>query len=262
MVICSPYFRLRKFLMVLSLSGLLSACSTVDNRHDPLESMNRVVFSFNEKLDEVVTEPVARSYQRFVPSPLRMIVGNFFSNLDDVVIVANALLQLKFMNAMASTTRVVINTTFGMLGAIDLASDITQVSDIDISKRNEDFGQTLGSYGIGSGPYLVLPILGPSTVRDAIGIGVDSTFMHPARAIYTGFDLLTVRFPVTTLEFIDKREQLLGLDKTLEEASLDKYEFVRDTYLQRRNSLIQKNGASSSEEELLDFYEEEIIIDE
>ncbi len=259
MVVCSLYFR--KFFVILSLGSALSGCATTDNRHDPLESMNRAIFSFNEKLDEIVVEPVARGYQQFLPSPLRMIVGNFFSNLDDVVIVANSLLQLKFMDAMASTTRVVINTTFGMLGAIDLASDITQVSDIDINKRNEDFGQTLGFYGVGSGPYLVLPILGPSTVRDAVGLGVDSTFIHPARAIYTGFDLLTVRMPVATMEFIDRREQLLDLDKTLEEASLDKYEFVRDAYLQRRDSLIQNNGTSSAEESV-DFDDEEIIIDD
>lgn len=259
MTICFLCFR--KLLIALALGSVLSGCATTNNRHDPLESMNRAIFSFNEKLDEIVVEPVARGYQRFIPSPIRMIVGNFFSNLDDVVIAANSLLQLRFMDAMASTTRVVINTTFGMLGAVDLASDITQVSDIDINKRNEDFGQTLGFYGIGSGPYLVLPILGPSTVRDAVGIGVDSTFIHPLRAIYTGFDLLTVRFPATTLEFIDKREQLLDLDKTLEEASLDKYEFVRDAYLQRRESLIQNNG-STLEEESIDFDDEEINVDD
>lgn len=259
MLISSPCFR--KLLILLLLGGMLSACATVGNRHDPLESMNRAVFSFNEKLDEVVVEPAARGYRRFVPSPIRMIAGNFFSNLDDVVIAANALLQLKFMDAMASSSRVLINTTFGMLGAIDLASDISQVSDIDINKRNEDFGQTLGFYGIGSGPYLVLPVLGPSTVRDAIGIGVDSTIFHPARAFYTSFDLLTVRTPVTTAEFVDRREQLLDVDKTLEEASLDKYEFVRDAYLQRRDSLIENNGVPS-EEEPVNFDEKEIEVDD
>lgn len=255
-----PHFR--KLLILLSLSSVLSACATVDNRRDPLESMNRAVFSFNEKLDEIVVEPVARGYQRFIPSPVRMIVGNFFSNLDDVVIAANSLLQLKFMDAMASTTRILINTTFGMLGVIDLASNISQVSDIDINKRNEDFGQTLGFYGVGSGPYLVLPLLGPSSVRDAVGIGVDSTFIHPARAIYTGFDMLTVRLPVTTAEFIDKREQLLHLDKTLEEASLDKYEFVRDAYLQRRDSLIRNDKSAPPEGEPVNFEEDEIMIDD
>lgn len=259
MFTCTPNFR--KTLLLLSLGSMLSACATVDNRQDPLEPMNRAIFSFNEKLDEVVVEPVAKGYQRFMPSPIRLIVGNFFSNLDDVVIAANSLLQLKFMDAVASSSRVLINTTFGMLGAIDLASDISQVSDIDINKRNEDFGQTLGFYGIGSGPYLVLPLLGPSTVRDAVGIGVDSTFIHPARAIYTGFDLLTVRTPVTTAEFIDQRERLLDVDKTLEEASLDKYEFVRDAYLQRRNSLIRNDGVAV-EEDSVNFDEQEIEVDD
>src|SRR5690606_21594414 len=127
---------------------------------------------------------------------------------DDVVITANSLLQLKFADAAASSTRVLINTTFGMLGAVDLASHISRVSDVDISKRNEDFGQTLGHYGIGSGPYLVLPVLGPSTVRDAIGIGVDSSFFHPARAIYTNLDLWTVRAPAATGQLIDRRAQM------------------------------------------------------
>lgn len=255
---------LQRFLAFMCLGCALSGCASVDNRRDPLESMNRAVFAFNEKLDEVVLEPVARGYRTFVPDPVEMIIGNFFSNLGDVVIVANSLLQLKFLDAMASTSRILINTTFGLLGAVDLASHISQVSDIDISKRNEDFGQTLGYYGIGSGPYLVLPLLGPSTVRDAVGIGVDSTIFHPARAIYTDFDLLTVRFPVTTVELIDRRAQMLDLDKTLEEAALDKYEFVRDAYLQRRESLIQGNGESSSplEEDFINFEDEEILLDD
>lgn len=249
------YLRPQKILVAAALSCVLAGCASVDDRRDPLESMNRAVFSFNEKLDETVLEPVAQGYQTFIPSPIRMIVGNFFSNLDDVVVAANSLLQLKFMDVMASTTRVLINTTFGLLGTVDLASQISQVSDIDISKRNEDFGQTLGFYGVGSGPYLVLPLLGPSSIRDAVGIGVDSTLIHPARAIYTGFDLWTVRFPVGTGEFIDKRAQLLDLDKTLEEAALDKYEFVRDAYLQRRESLIQDSDVS--EEDIFEDLEEE-----
>ncbi len=242
----------RKLLIVV-LSGVLSGCASVDDRRDPLESMNRAVFSFNEKLDEVVLEPVARGYRAIMPDPIEMIIGNFFSNLDDVVIAANSLLQLKFLDAVASSTRVLINTTFGLLGTVDLASHISQVSDIDISKRNEDFGQTLGYYGVGSGPYIVLPLLGPSTIRDTVGLGVDSTFIHPARAIYTNLDLLTVRLPVATVELIDRRAQMLDLDKTLEEAALDKYEFVRDAYLQRRESLIHDGNLPAKEEDFEDF---------
>lgn len=251
-------------LVALLLTGCaLSGCASVNDRRDPLESMNRAIFAFNEKLDEVVLEPVARGYRAVTPDPIEMVVGNFFSNLDDVVITANSLLQLKFSDAAASSTRVLINTTFGMLGAVDLASHISRVSDVDISKRNEDFGQTLGHYGIGSGPYLVLPVLGPSTVRDAIGIGVDSSFFHPARAIYTNLDLWTVRAPAATGQLIDRRAQMLDLDKTLEEAALDKYEFVRDAFLQRRASLV-RDGRPLADEDFEEFndFDEEFLLDD
>lgn len=251
-------------LVALLLTGCaLSGCASVNDRRDPLESMNRAIFAFNEKLDEVVLEPVARGYRAVTPDPIEMIVGNFFSNLDDVVITANSLLQLKFADAAASSTRVLINTTFGMLGAVDLASHISRVSDVDINKRNEDFGQTLGHYGIGSGPYLVLPVLGPSTVRDAIGIGVDSSFIHPARAIYTNLDLWTVRVPASTGQLIDRRAQMLDLDKTLEEAALDKYEFIRDAFLQRRASLV-RDGRPLADEDFEEFndLDEEFLLDD
>lgn len=229
-------------------TGLISGCASTNNRQDPFESMNRAIFSFNEKFDEFVLEPTARAYRAVVPGPIEMIVGNFFSNVGDVAITANSLLQLKFADAAASSSRILINTTFGLLGAIDLASHISQVSDIDISKRNEDFGQTLGYYGVGAGPYIVLPILGPSTVRDAVGIGVDSVIFDPLRSsVYNNFDFLTVRLPVTTVQVVDIRAQNLDLDKTLEEAALDKYEFVRDAYLQRRDSLIG-DGKSPKED--------------
>lgn len=227
-----------RFLVLMVLGYMLIGCASVENRRDPLESMNRAVFAFNEKVDDFVLEPVARGYRAVVPDPLEMIIGNVFSNFGDVVITANSLLQLKFDDAAASATRVVINTTFGLFGIIDLASDISAVSDINISKRNEDFGQTLGRYGIGPGPYLVLPFLGPSTIRDAVGIAVDSSIFHPIWSIYPDFDFLTVRFPASVGWAVDTRAQMLDTDKTLEEAALDKYEFVRDAYLQRRQNLV------------------------
>lgn len=236
--------------LILLLSGsILSGCATVNDLRDPFEPMNRAVFSFNE----IVLEPVAKGYRAVTPKPVEMIVGNFFSNLGDVVITANSILQLKFSDAAASSARVLINTTFGLLGAVDLASHISQVSDINISKRHGDFGQTLGYYGIGSGPYLVLPVLGPSTVRDAVGLGVDNSIFHPVRSIiYTNFDLWTVRAPLTSAEIISRLARMLDLDKTLEEAALDKYEFVRDAYLQRRESLVR--GARLPPEEDFEEY--------
>lgn len=235
---------------LLIIGLFLTGCATVENNHDPLESMNRAVFDFNEVLDDKVVEPVARGYKAIVPEPVVMVIGNFFSNLNDVVVTANALLQLNLPDATASGTRVLINTTFGMLGMIDIASDISNASDINLNKRNEDFGQTLGFYGVSTGPYLVLPFMGPSTVRDVVGIGVDGYFADPVTAVFTMKHIshsvhknldAVVRVPVATLRAIDMRAELLDTEKILEEAALDKYEFVRDAYMQRRNNLVN-NG--------------------
>ena len=173
------YFSRLGVSVLLIIILLLTGCASVGNKQDPFESMNRAIFEFNEVVDDKVMEPVARGYRAVVPDPIEMVVGNFFSNLNDVVVGANSLLQLKFGDALASGTRVLINTTFGMLGMVDIASDISIASDIDISKRDEDFGQTLGHYGVGNGPYLVLPFLGPSTIRVTVGIGVDVFFANP-----------------------------------------------------------------------------------
>jgi phospholipid-binding lipoprotein MlaA len=232
----------------LVLGLFLTACASTNNQSDPLESMNRAVFDFNETLDEKIFEPVARGYKKVVPDPIEMMIGNFFSNIDDAVVTGNSILQLNYESALASSARVLINTTFGIFGLIDIASDITAASDVNLSKRNEDFGQTLGHYGIGSGPYLVLPLLGPSSVRDAVGIGVDGYFANP---ITTGIYLNNInyvdaalRVPVATGRALDMRAQLLDVEKTLEEAALDKYEFLRDAYLQRRKSLVNNSDTS------------------
>lgn len=232
-----------KFIFLLLLSLSLSGCASNANRQDPLESMNRAVFDFNEMVDDNFFEPAARGYRKVVPDPIELVVGNIFSNVNDAVVTANSILQLNFESAAASATRVLINTTFGLFGMIDIASDISEASDINISKRDEDFGQTMGRYGIASGPYLVLPFLGPSSVRDAVGIGVDSFFADPiTTGIYlNNIDVLdaSVRTPVAAARSLDLRAQMLDVDKTLEEAALDKYEFVRDAYLQRRDSLVK-----------------------
>nr|WP_083398377.1 VacJ family lipoprotein [Nitrosomonas communis] len=237
-----------KLLVLMLLGYMLIGCASVENnKRDPLESMNRAVFAFNEKFDDFVLEPVAKGYRAVTPDPLEMVIGNVFSNFGDVVITANALLQLKFDVAAASATRVLINTTFGMFGIIDIASDISAVSDVNLSKRNEDFGQTLGRYGIGPGPYFVIPFLGPSTIRDAVGIAVDSSIFHPIWSIYPDFDFLTVRLPASAGWSVDTRAQMLDTDKTLEEAALDKYEFVRDAYLQRRRNLVYDGNPPEEE---------------
>ncbi|MDP1951676.1 MAG: VacJ family lipoprotein [Nitrosomonas sp.] len=247
------HFLRPRIIIPIIIGFFLTGCASVENRQDPFESMNRAVFEFNEVLDDKVMEPVARGYKAVVPDPIEMVIGNFFSNLNDVVITGNAALQLNFPDALASGTRVLINTTFGMLGMIDIASDFSAVSDIDLSKRNEDFGQTLGRYGVGSGPYLVLPFMGPSSFRDVVGIGVDGYFADPVTSVFLmrhvnhsvhkSLDAV-VRVPVATLRAIDARADLLDTEKILEEAALDKYEFIRDAYIQRRNNLVQNSNVA------------------
>lgn len=214
--------------------------------NDPLESMNRAVFNFNEVFYRNVMDPVARGYKIITPDPIEMILGNMFSNVNEVVVIANSVLQLNYESALASSARLFVNTTFGMFGMIDIASDISAVSDVNLNKRNEDFGQTLGRYGIASGPYIVLPFLGPSSVRDTVGLAVDSFIFDPITQGITGIfvnnvayiNSTAVRVPIGAARTIHLRARHLENDKTLEEAALDKYEFVRDAYLQRRTSLV------------------------
>lgn len=235
----------------LFLTGCASTKTNNQNGpYDPLEPMNRAVFNFNEMVYDNVFDPVARGYKMVTPDPIELVVGNFFSNLNDVVVITNSVLQLNYKSALASSTRLLINTTFGIFGLIDIASDISAASDINLNKRNEDFGQTLGYYGIGSGPYVVLPLLGPSSVRDTFGIAVDGFFMDPVTQGVTGIFMKDVaylnttalRLPVAATRTINARAQFLDDDKTLEEAALDKYEFTRDAYLQRRTSLVNNNS--------------------
>ena len=244
-----------KAIACLVLGLLLTGCaSTKTNNqngpYDPLEPMNRAVFNFNEMVYDNVFDPVARGYKKVTPDPIELVVGNFFSNLNDVVVITNSVLQLNYKSALASSTRLLINTTFGIFGLIDIASDLSAASDINLNKRNEDFGQTLGHYGIGSGPYIVLPLLGPSSARDTFGIAVDGFFIDPVTQGVTGvfmkdvayLNTTALRLPVATARTINGRAQFLDDDKTLEEAALDKYEFTRDAYLQRRTSLVNNSS--------------------
>lgn len=235
----------------LFLTGCASTKTSSQNGpYDPLEPMNRAVFNFNEMVYDNVFDPVARGYKKVTPDPVELVVGNFFSNLNDVVVITNSILQLNYKSALASSTRLLINTTFGIFGLIDIASDISAASDINLNKRNEDFGQTLGFYGVGSGPYIVLPLLGPSSVRDTVGIAVDSFFMDPVTQGVTGvfmqnvdyLNSVALRLPVAAVRTVNARAQFLDDDKTLEEAALDKYEFTRDAYLQRRTSLVNNSN--------------------
>jgi phospholipid-binding lipoprotein MlaA len=211
------------------LLGLLTGCATgpTANPQDPLEPYNRSMFAFNDAVDRTVLKPVATAYRDNVPSLIRQGVNNFFANLEDAWSVVNNLLQLKGAAAAESFMRFNVNTFFGLAGVLDVASEM------GMEKHPEDFGQTLGHWGIGPGPYVVLPLLGPSSVRDTVALPVD----------YKG-DLVTrvedvpVRNSLAGLRIVDTRAKYLGLDKVMEQAALDKYSFTRDAYLQRRRSAV------------------------
>jgi len=200
------------------------------NKKDPWESMNRSVFSFNERLDTNVLKPVAKGYKWIMPDPFETAIGNVFSNLNDIPVTFNNILQLKFKNALRSSGRLLVNSTMGVGGMLDVASGM------GLEKQNEDFGQTLGHYGVSSGPYLVLPVLGPSSTRDAGGLMFD--LASDPVAVGSFFVAPFIGPVVGSTRFADTRARLLENDKTLDEASLDKYEFIREAYLQRRRNLV------------------------
>jgi phospholipid-binding lipoprotein MlaA len=212
----------------LLLVGALAGCATSGgNPKDPLEPFNRAMFGFNDAIDGAVMKPVAKGYRAVLPGFVRTGVSNFFSNVEDVWIFVNDLLQGKFKRGVDDLGRVLFNTTFGVAGVFDFASEV------GIRKNNEDFGQTLGSWGIGSGPYLVLPFLGPSTVRDGFAFLVDTQ----ADLVWRIGDV-PVRNSAVGVRFIGRRAELLDATSVIEEAALDKYAFVREAWLQRRRSLV------------------------
>lgn len=206
---------------------ILSGCASTGNPKDPLEGFNRAVFSINEGIDQVAIKPAAKAYDYALPTLVRTGVSNFFSNIEDVFVGVNNFLQGKPREGAGDLARVVVNSTVGVLGVVDMATDM------GLPKHEEDFGQTLGWWGTDTGAYLVLPLLGPRTVRDAVGLAVDS-YVDPVSNI----DHVPTRNSFSALRIINTRAELLPADKVVEEAALDKYAYIRDGYLQRRRSLI------------------------
>lgn len=236
---------LRNTALALTAAGLITGCATGPDRKpgDPFEPMNRAIFTFNDNVDRYVAVPVAKGYQKVTPQPLRTAVSNFFSNLGDLTNAANALLQLKITDATEDVMRFTMNTVFGLGGLLDWATPA------GLPKHHQDFGLTLGHWGIPSGPFLVLPLFGPSTVRDSMGLIVDVKFnplnyMEPA-----------VRNPLYVLQFVSTRSDLLGATDLLQQAALDKYSFVRDAYTQQRRARLR--GTSDNNAAPLPNYDDE-----
>lgn len=219
-------------IIVLTAVGLTGCASTkASNPADPLESVNRSIYKFNDSVDKAVIKPVAQGYKAVMPTAGRVMVSNFFSNLDDVGVTANDLLQLKLVQGFSDGMRFFVNSTVGVLGLIDVASIG------GLKKHDEDFGLTLGKWGVSNGPYLVLPILGPSTLRDSVGLYVDG---YPS-PIYQLKDMRT-RNQAYTTRGINRRAELLDQEKVLNEAMIDPYEFIRDTYLLHRQSQVYEGN--------------------
>ncbi|SOZ39331.1 MlaA family lipoprotein [Cupriavidus neocaledonicus] len=214
-------------------AAVLAGCATGPQASpdDPLEPMNRAIFTVNDKLDQYVATPVAKGYRAATPEPVRTAVSNFYSNLADIGNFANNLLQGKGVAAAESFMRVAMNSVLGLGGLIDIATPA------GLAKHAQDFGLTLGTWGVPSGPYLVLPVFGPSSLRDGAGLYVNfwfdpTTYAEPA-----------VRNSLFGMNVIDVRTNLLGATDLLKLAALDRYAFVRDAYLQRRRYLLGENTA-------------------
>ncbi len=217
----------------------LAGCASVQTPTpgDPLEGLNRTVFKFNDTVDTYALKPVAKGYKWAVPQPVRSSVTNFFSNIGDVYIAANELLEMKVADGVGDIMRVVINSVFGVGGLFDVATLAK------LPKHSADFGVTLGHYGVPPGPYLVLPLLGPSTARDATGLLVDYygnplSYVHPS----------SVSWALYGVNLVNTRANLLTTVDVLSAAAIDKYSFIRNAYLQRRRFLISgSNGSDGSD---------------
>ncbi|OYY06246.1 MAG: ABC transporter [Mehylophilales bacterium 35-46-6] len=210
---------------------LLIGCASQANK-DPLEGFNRGIYKFNDVADKAVIKPISKGYKAVAPTPVRTGINNFFDNLRTITSVFNNLLQLKFANAFSESGRFVINTTFGLAGFIDVAG-------MDkIPVHREDFGQTLGHWGVSNGAYLVLPFFGPSTVRDASGLIVDTATTDPITYTHN-IGEIRLHNQLRVAQFIDKRTELPDASDIVDEASLDPYAFMRDAYLQHRASAVQ-----------------------
>jgi phospholipid-binding lipoprotein MlaA len=220
--------RITSLAFAVALSGGLTACATTaNNPKDPYEGFNRAMFAVNEGID-VVVKPVAKGYDAAAPLPVKAGVGNFFGNIYDVWTAFNNFLQGKGGQGLSDVGRVLVNTTIGIGGVFDVASEM------GLEKHAEDFGQTLGTWGVGEGPYFYWPLIGPRTTRDTFGWMVDS-YADPVWRI----DDVAWRNSLVGVRYIDLRASLLPTDKVVDQAAFDKYNYIRDAYLQNRRSEIR-----------------------
>ena len=220
---------------------LLTGCASTNNPRDPLEPINRVVYQFNDGLDRALIKPMATVYKSVLPQFMRTGVNNFVGNLYDILTALNNMLQGKFAEGLSDTGRVLVNSTIGVAGLFDVGTEF------GLEKHKEDFGQTLGRWGLPTGPYLVLPFWGPSTVRDSAGLAVDA-FGYPANTM----DDVRWRNSLFGLRMVNNRANLLKAGDVLDSVALDKYSLVRDVYLRSRIG-----GAASGGDGRLENYDDD-----
>ena len=228
------FARLRVLTLLLLATAFAGGCATSNTPGDPFEGFNRAMFSVNEAIDNAILKPVATGYATVVPEPARDCVSNVFSNINDIFVGINSLLQGEIKDAASDVCRVLVNSTVGLLGCFDVASKI------GLEKHNRDFGQTFGKWGFDAGPYLVLPLLGPSNIRDGIGLVIYSN-LDPVWANH-----VPTRNVAYSLRAVNRRAELLNASNVLEDAALDKYSFVRDSYMQRRKGMIEEDRGASA----------------
>ena len=219
------------FSIALCASLAVNAKDALSSDDDPLEPINRAIFGFNEVIDDTVLEPVAKGYRAITPDPVEDSVSNFFNNLGEINTIINSTLQMKLDKTISSTSRFVINSTVGIFGLFDVASSL------GIERQREDFGQTLGYYGVPTGPYLVLPFFGPSTFRDAPGFYADIAVERSISPVHTELHH-EERQVIQVTNVIDTRANLLQATKILDTAAKDKYIFLRESYLQKRAKMV------------------------
>jgi len=225
-----------KLAAALTLTLLATGCASVSNptAGDPLESYNRSMFTINEAVDRVVFKPIAKGYRAVTPGPVRTCINNIFNNVGDLFSSLNSFLQGRGHDGVNSFGRVLLNSTLGLGGCLDLASKK------GVPRIPNDFGTTLGVWGVGSGPYVVLPLLGSSSVRDGAGSGL-SALAHTTTpgALIHWVDNVPVRNGIVALSLVDLRASLLEAEDMVERVALDRYSFIRDAYLQRRAAMVQ-----------------------
>jgi phospholipid-binding lipoprotein MlaA len=241
--------KLNKFFLSFVLTLLVTGCATQANK-DPLEGMNRGIYKFNDVVDKYAMKPVATAYKAVAPTPVRKGFNNFFNNLGSITTVLNDLLQLKFANAFTDAGRFIINSTFGLAGFIDVAAMD------NIPNRKEDFGQTLGYWGVKNSAYLVLPLLGPSTLRDAGGMVFDTATTDPITYTHN-IGEIRLHNQLRAAQFVDRRTELLDAKDIVDDASLDPYAFARDAYLQRRDNLIADGAVNNKSDDGFEPADEE-----